>query len=471
MLSRASFCGLWSVLFGLIGPVSALAGGLNIADIGARGMARGGAFIANPDSLLAIHYNPAALSRLRGAHAEGALALVDFDYSFQRKCPCVDPAIAGVARAAELDAELESRFARRSASSNQLGPQSVPFAGIAYGFEPLDLTIAFAAYGPMSPAHWKFGELTLPSSQPQRFSAVEVELFEARYALAVALSPIEGLRIGGSAILYSFRSKTTAHLWTNSDLLTPQGPEDPDQDVTLDLEFSRAAAANWSLGISYDIFDWLVVGASVLGKRSIRADGTADLGLPEKLDGFLEIKGNAVQAEANIGPIWRAGVEARRDGIGAIELAAVYERWSSYEGLRVRAENSAGEKITINDAPLATIDIPFGLDDTFSVRLGGELYLFEPYLGLRAGAFFEPSAVPVQKKDVATPDLDKFAFTLGLATTWYGVTVELAGAYVALQTLDVTNSERRLFGAQGTTSRSDELLTIIGNIAKSFCHK
>src|SRR6185503_10934914 len=35
------------------------AGGFYLGDIGARGMARGGAFVAAPDDLLAIHYNTA----------------------------------------------------------------------------------------------------------------------------------------------------------------------------------------------------------------------------------------------------------------------------------------------------------------------------------------------------------------------------------------------------------------------------
>src|SRR5206468_3659136 len=63
--------GALAVTFAMITAAgTAQASGLYVGDIGTRGMARAGAFIASPDSLLALHYNPAGLALLSGFQME-----------------------------------------------------------------------------------------------------------------------------------------------------------------------------------------------------------------------------------------------------------------------------------------------------------------------------------------------------------------------------------------------------------------
>ena len=56
-----------------------------LADIGVRGMARGGAFVAGASDISAQWYNPAALTRVKGGmvgfHAAGVHQFIDFDRS------------------------------------------------------------------------------------------------------------------------------------------------------------------------------------------------------------------------------------------------------------------------------------------------------------------------------------------------------------------------------------------------------
>ena len=140
-------------------PDAAIAGGFYISDVGPHGLSRAGAFVAAPDSLLAMHYNPAGLSRLGGAHFELDLSLVNLDFTFQRSCPCVDQTRAD---AAMLDASLEASFRNHAARTNT--PLAIPFLGIGYGFPFYDLTIAFAAWGPNS-GNYEFGLLPDPESR------------------------------------------------------------------------------------------------------------------------------------------------------------------------------------------------------------------------------------------------------------------------------------------------------------------
>jgi Long-chain fatty acid transport protein len=55
--------------------------------------------------------------------------------------------------------------------------------------------------------------------------------------------------------------------------------------------------------------------------------------------------------------------------------------------------------------------------DAWSIRLGGEAEVIEP-LSLRAGGFYETSAIPIQTQAVSLVDGPKFGYGLG-ATYWY----------------------------------------------------
>src|SRR5262245_23256868 len=106
----------------MLAPSPARGAAYYISDVGPRGLARAGAYVAAPDSLLAIHYNPAGLSLLSGAHFEVDLTPVFLNFEFQRSCPCVD---ASHPRAAMFDAALEQQFAGNPSKTNS--PYFIPF--------------------------------------------------------------------------------------------------------------------------------------------------------------------------------------------------------------------------------------------------------------------------------------------------------------------------------------------------------
>lgn len=446
------------------------AAGFYLGDIGTRGMARGGAFVASPDSLLALHYNPAGLAKLRGFHAEGSLSFVGMEQSFLRRCPCVidNP------NAAELDAALEARYDTPVNSNTSL---EIPFVGVGYGLDWLDTTIAIGAWGPNSGRH-DYGELPDPrqpdfasvaDTMPNRYSGITMRTIEANFALGAGFRPFkgikwaEGLTVGLVLMGYQSGNNQTVHLWPNTDLIL-LSPEDASADIPVVFKFNQAFDFNWGLGVSYEVIPGLSIGSSFRAKRTIDTGGTIDVSLPRRLlnpggDPIAVVQGNEVQVRLATAPIVRTGIEYVMPKVFRAEASFVWEGWSAQDQIEIDASQI---QIDILGMPqeLGQIIAPRGWQDTWSLRVGGELNLWEPWIGLQAGYWYEPSGIPEERVDPSRVDFDKHGATFGLSTTMYGTTLALGFQYVKLASTQVRTSQQiqiaPLDGAQ-------ELLTNVGN--------
>ena len=458
-LRAALVCLAWLLL-----PAVAEAGGYYLSDIGTRGMGRAGAFVAAPDNVLAIHYNPAGLALLKGLHTETSITLVFTDIRFDRHCPCVADSQSD---AATLDAALESRFAENPSQANTT--LLVPFIGAAYGFDWHDLTVGFGIWGPNS-GQFEYGNLPSPSlprfareapSFPSRYSGIKVRTYEANFALGVGFSLFSNLRLGASAIVFQSGNDQTLHLWANSNLLGPEGPEDVNLDIPLRLDFLETFGLNWSLGASYDLPGGFSIGTSFRGKRSIRTDGTIDIELPPTLGGdppLVSVLGRNVEVELNTAPLWRVGLQYRKPGWLTAEAAFVWEHWSVHERVVVRGQDIRFSVLG-TEMELEPIVADRRWEDTWSIRVGGELHALEPWVSGRFGYFYEPSAIPSEWLDPSRIDLDKHGVSLGIATELYGFKLEISGMYVGLISEDVVDSRQLQVGPLA----SRELLTTVAN--------
>lgn len=451
----------------LLASPSATAAGFYLTDIGTRGMARAGAFVAAPDSLLAIHYNPAGLALLHGPLAEASLTLVNMDVTFERSCPCTAPSNAN---AATFDELLESEF-KPTVTNSVL---AIPFLGVGYGFPFLDLTIAAALWGPNSGRH-NFGALPRADSprfeeaslgQAGRYSGLHMKNVEANFGVGAAFAPIEGLRLGATVMGFRVSNDQTVNLWVNHELLfdsqNPR-PEDPALDAPVIFRFTEPLLLNWQVGASYEVLPGLSIGSSFRGKRSVRADGTIDIQLPRKVSEgdtpLVTVEGNEVEAELNTAPLWRTGVEYAVPGVFRTEAAVVFEGWSTHSHVVLRPKDIVF-RILGNAQPLPRIAVPREWRDTWSLRLGGELSTLEPLLGVIGGYFYEPSAIPPDRLDAARIDLDKHGVSLGVRTTFYGFTLEVSGMFIALRSIEVTDSKQQITAPlEGT----DDFRTAVGN--------
>lgn len=447
-------------------PVSAHAAGFYVGDVGARGLARGGAFVAAPDSPLALHYNPAGLSLTKGLNLELSLTAVGYTATFDRRCPCVDPTMYAEAEAAALDAALEASFEPARSST----PLYTPFLGVSYGFEPLDLAVGFAVYGPTSGRHdyGLLGSASSPSfveraaGKVTRYNALEAPNLELNYVLGFSLEPLEGLRVGAGLILHQTGASQTLHLYADSEIFS-SGPEDPAADVPIVLDFLSAPSFNWTVGISYDVFfvPGLTVGASFRAERAVSARGTIDVDLQPNLADIASVEGNEVDVSLNIAPLARAGVQYRWPSKFTAEAAFVWEGWSVNDRIVVQPRDITFEIMGLGDpVVLGEIVSERNWQDTWSLRFGGELELFEPWLGVQAGYFYEPTAIPAEWLDPSRVDLDKHGIALGLSTELWGVTLQASGTYVLMDGTTVTNSQARSTAVLGF---APQLRTTVGN--------
>jgi long-subunit fatty acid transport protein len=250
-------------------------------------------------------------------------------------------------------------------------------------------------------------------------------------------------------------------LWANSATFAST-PEDDRFDIPVTLAFAAPLRLNWSLGVSYtpQFFPNLSIGVSALGKRSSRANGTVDIGVPRIIaDVGGRVDGRNVEVELNLPATLRGGIEYRQPGIFK---AVVVEAWEVYDQVVVRNKD-VGIVIGTQRQDLGTIVIPTRFRNTYSIRVGGELDLFEPWLGVRAGYFFEPGAIADANLDGAAPDLTKHGFGFGLSTTFYGTRLEVGGAVVVMPSTTVRDSTRQMAGPLVPPIGSDALLTTIGN--------
>ena len=124
-----------------------------LADIGVRGMARGGAFVAGASDISAQWYNPAALTRIKGGmvgvHTAAVHQFIDFD---RADYPGEGP----------LDEAGDNTDLINAPVSNGAKPVFIPHLGFAYGWEKLTLyaglTTPYAA------------DFSYPADGPQRYS-------------------------------------------------------------------------------------------------------------------------------------------------------------------------------------------------------------------------------------------------------------------------------------------------------------
>ncbi len=449
-------------------PVQASAGGFFIGDIGARGLARGGAFVAAPDSVLALHYNPGALSLLgEGLHVEVDISTVSLDYQFTRTCPCIDPSKPGAAAA---DALLAQSPGHLGVATNSAGVQLIPFITAAYQLPWHHLTIAAGVYAMTSPGKLKFGKRSESSAealvnfQPQRYSLIDLDLFEAYYNLGVSIEPIEGLRLGFVGQLYEFRVTQAVNLWGNTTL--SQNAEDITLDIPVVLSFAAPLRPNFMFGISYTptFAKEISVGFSMMGKRNARSEGNAKLVVPKFLEdlGNSGITGSGVNVEVNLPAMIRGGVQYAVPQVFAAEVALEVETWSDYDRVVVRGKDIAVSILGKNQ-PLGKVILPERFQNTFSIRAGGELNIWEPVLSLRAGYSFETSAMSKDFIDASAVDFEKHGLHFGAATTWAGVTLQAGMAYFIMPSFTTTTSEKSMIGPLTGDLGSTELLTRVGN--------
>lgn len=399
---------LVAVLLLALAP-GAEAGGSYIPDIGARALGRAGAFVVGADDLMALHYNPAALTRLKKTSFFIDLGLIDADLRFQRAPGIVRP-----------DGTVVDPDRQYSAVENEAGLRRIPAILIGSSLEAhgcAECAVAIGLYGPYN------GAYKYPADGPQRYAVTKSGSTQVMITAAFARPLTRWLKLGvsGSAV----------HVGLIQDLVfqaNPDGVENPSQDLLLSADLGDWTWT-WGGGLLLEPAPWIELGASFQTQIGFHVKGNliakspalnASLDLPAKTDGAMP-------------PIRRFGVLLRPVRDLELEGDLVWYGWSTFDEFVIEFE-----------------DLPLGLEldpvlltnhynDVWNPRLGIE-YKGLKNLRLRAGTYFESAVVPAETLSPSVLDGRKHLWSAGLTYDFGFWDLDLAFAKLAIESRETDRS-------------------------------
>jgi long-chain fatty acid transport protein len=382
----------------------ASAAGLYVSDRGVRPLGRAGAFVAGADDLGAIWYNPAGV-----VAAPSSLLLdgswVAYSTEFTR-------------RALTTGAPPTQTTFEQTLSPVSGGTPFLPIPTLAGSYRwgsSQRFAVALGVYAPDAAL------LGYPEGGPQRYSLVSLSgSILAIVGAWFGYQPIEQLQVGVGVQRLTGVCRTTVDFSACAPDHFMCAQEDPNYDALSRLGTSPIFSPSANAGITWIPKHLVRVGVSGQAPFVVDSAATVDVRLPTAV--FFDSahqSGNSARVHLELPPVLRAGVELRPLESDAlrVELAYVREFWSVQKSLDIAPQGITIDGITGFPPKfgVSSISIPRGMQDTSSVRLGGE-YAYELagfHLATRAGVAYETSAIATNYVTPFTVDGDKVVASLG----------------------------------------------------------
>lgn len=425
-----------------LAPGTAFAGGYYYSDSGIEATGRGGAWVAGADTQFAQSYNPAGLIRIEDPTFNLGWSGVQQNVSWQ---------------------QAKAQGGYFPESRNTAPPFSVPQIGFAM---PLGDKAAFA-FGFISPfapsSEWK-------QEGPQRYNIVDSSVYQFGVGPSVAVQPIRQLTVGVGAqwsYLQVGRSLDLTVLgagFAGGSEVDPGGP-DPGGDVFVDVGAVDVFTPTFNAGLLVEPHEMVSIGASVTPPARYSARGPLDIDFAgntfEPMLSESTYSDDDISLEIELPLVLRAGVAVRPVDKLEVEVAWVWQQWSSLSAIRIDdasvqigfEEGSLLESLEqsgdISSRVEGPFDLPAGLQDVASYRLGAEYRFHESFEG-RIGGFYEPNAVPEELVTVSLVDVPKVQVGTG-GSVWLldgRLRGDFAFAWLFFQKLDIRNSAVKQVNAE-----------------------
>ncbi len=422
------------------------AAGYYTSDVGVRAFSRGGAYVAGANDLLAMWYNPAALTRVKDGLLTVDVAGVSQWSRFDRAdYPGEGPA----------DADGNPTDLINPAVENQSGAYLIPHIGAAWDFGLPDTSFAVGFYPPYAP------DVSYAADGPQRYSLTDSLVIQTFTGVSAAHRLWDRLSVGVGASWNVLVVEQELKINIPFDTENPTAVEDPKYDVAFGVRGKDRGALAWNLGLLYEPPSnrWAVglmmqAPTRFEAKGHMRADFSDNFFRTDENLGVIDAdtaRDNNISFAVSMPLILKAGVLVRPIDNLEIELAGVWEGWSVNQEIVVTdvnmtvpvdKENPLGAALGLEDIQVTDdIVLPAGHRDAWSLRLGGEWWPDDAW-AVRAGMFYEISAVPETSMGVGLMDGNKAGY--GLGGTWQahkriGLDLGMMQTFVPKQTLE--NSE------------------------------
>lgn len=375
----------------LLALLPANAGGYYYSDSGVVAAGRAGAWVAGADTQFAQYYNPAGLIRVDAPSFSAGLSGVQQNVRFDR---------------------VDDAGNLLPAARNQAPPFSVPQLGFA---TPINdkLGVAFGFNSPFAPSS------QYDKEGAQRYSIIETTIWQFAIGGSVAYRPVPWLTVGGSVGGQSLRIDEQLKVTiTGPD---NDGVDDPEGDVLVEARTWDELKPWWNLGVLIEPHERVTIGLSMTPPVRFVSRGP---GLLDFSGNFLEDQldqsvwnDEDVALNVSLPVILRGGVAVRPDPAAELELAVVWEPWSSLSDIEVEDIDVTvtGPLVGSREVP-EKLSLPSDFRNNVSVRLGGE-WRVHRQVEVRAGAMWERGALFPQNLSLALVDPWKVQTSLG-ASAW-----------------------------------------------------
>ncbi len=398
-------------------PASADAAGFYFTDSGTRAIGRGSAVVASVDDLTALYHNPAGLARLRQAQAFVSVSGVDQYVEFDR----MD----------EPDNDLDF------APIYNEGPfMVVPGLGLSHSFGVPRTTFAIGFISPQAP------DVDYVADGAQRYSLIDQLLWEFAGVAGVGVQVTDWLAVGGT-----FQARI---LRADMELaITTLDGDDPANDIDIRFEIADWFAPNYSFGVIADPTDWMSIGASFQPATTYHPVGSISADFEgHAFESFLDgthFVDDDVSSTITMPAIVRAGVGIHPTEKWDVELAGAWEGWHVWDEIVITDVDLVVEMDPegfIPEDAVVTNDIviPANYLDVWSVRLGGD-YNVNDKVTIRAGGYYETSAVPKAFQGVTLVDGNKIGVGLGTGVHLGKFDIDAAFGQTFILPRDITDSE------------------------------
>ena len=434
-----------AVFFNAQGP--AQAAGYWILDQATSNYGRGGASLVQPGDATAVYANPAALAGLRGFHFIIGANMIKDGRQFQR-----DDLLTVDGQPYEVQFEdLAFQKSSFDLETNSAGPAPSPHLFLAYNFESIglpELSIGTGVWGPPR------ADLVMSETGPQRYSTIASYNIQAHDAFAAAYElPWKKMRLG--VTMHGITQIIDTELALNAPL--PCGLS-AQEDRRCDVLVAAVATEHFipiaTFAYSMELIEGLEFMASYQTSYDLDAVGEATLKTGETIQGFATFEGNDIGVQTTLPSVIKGALRYTAPKYN-VELATTFENWGVHQDIAfdasqifVKSNGSIDIPCSTPNAdpaqgcPVGTIQLRPRLQNTYSVRLGGDYQLVEDTLLLRAGTYFESSAAQKQFLDMSNFDSNKIGATLGAKYSIPGgLWLDLAAGYVHFMPQEIADSE------------------------------
>ncbi len=383
-----------------------LAGGLEVPDLGTVAIGRGAAFTARADNLSAFYYNPAGLSKSKGANLLLGVTLFNLNVHYLRSGITNDSDGVGRSEVGGVDVynppkdyakigpdNINPSDYRSVSGERPLSPLPMMVFGWGDAFNVEGLALAVGLITPSS-----FYLPKYPEEGSSRYAIRDGSLIVSSAGIGVSYAinryiQVGGVFLGGTAFLdMSVAIRPAPRL--NDPLFYN---ENLGGDANLRIDTADWFAPSGIFGVLSNPLDWLEIGVAVKLPQKIEATGKAGYVAPadDLVNSDLVSGRDNITLRFHFPWVVRAGARYIHRYFD-IEADFVWENWSSFERFEFDMDAELYQDAVAREGMMDMPDaeVPKNFRDTYSVRLGGDAEVWPEHLAVRIGGYYQTSAYP-----------------------------------------------------------------------------